>query len=212
MAARLLAATVIAAFPAGARRSAQDYPHKVVTVIVPYPAGGLGDILPRAMADALTQQMGVNFIVDNRPGATQIIAARLAASAKPDGATVFFGSVTALAINPSLKKVAALRPGEGFRADLALFLLAALASEASGRAADFFSECARPDTRPEPCSSAPTPVSSRFWASPARPAPPSPRRCRRSCMELLVVLKFRSSHPNVPQGVANFGMGPLAAV
>lgn len=94
--------------------SAQDYPHKVVTVIVPYPAGGLGDILPRAMADALTQQMGVNFIVDNRPGATQIIAARLAAGAKPDGATVFFGSVTALAINPSLKKSLPYDPVKDF--------------------------------------------------------------------------------------------------
>src|SRR4051812_28569256 len=92
-----IVAAILASFPV-APAPAQDYPHRVVTVIVPYPAGGLGDILPRAMADALTQQMGVNFIVDNRPGATQIIAARLAAGAKPDGATVFFGSVTALAI------------------------------------------------------------------------------------------------------------------
>ena len=96
--------------PAGA----QDFPHKVVTVIVPYPAGGLGDILPRAMADALTQQMGVNFIVDNKPGATQIIAARLAAAAKPDGATLFFGSVTSLAINPSLKRSLPYDPEKDF--------------------------------------------------------------------------------------------------
>ena len=93
---------------------AQDYPHKVVTMIVPYPAGGLGDILPRAMADTLTQQMGVNFIVDNKPGATQIIAARLAAGAKPDGATIFFGSVTSLAINPSLKKALPYDPVKDF--------------------------------------------------------------------------------------------------
>src|ERR1700749_4916631 len=97
-----LLAIVATALSAPVPASAQDYPHKVVTVIVPYPAGGLGDILPRAMADALTQQMGVNFIVDNRPGGKQLIPARLAAGAKPAGATVFFGSVTALAINPSL--------------------------------------------------------------------------------------------------------------
>ena len=76
------------------------FPHKVVTIIVPYPAGGLGDILPRAMAETLTQQTGPDFIVDNRPGATQIIAARLAAAAKPDGATIFFGSATA---SPSIR-------------------------------------------------------------------------------------------------------------
>jgi tripartite-type tricarboxylate transporter receptor subunit TctC len=82
--------------------SAQD--HRVVTIIVPYPAGGIGDILPRAMADVLAQQTGQSFVVDNKPGATQMIGARLAANAKPDGATIFFGSVTSLAINPSVKK------------------------------------------------------------------------------------------------------------
>jgi len=77
---------------------------RVVTMIVPYPAGGIGDILPRAMADVLGQQTGRSFVVDNKPGATQTIGARLAAGAKPDGATIFFGSVTSLAINPSVKK------------------------------------------------------------------------------------------------------------
>jgi tripartite-type tricarboxylate transporter receptor subunit TctC len=99
---------------AGGPAAAQSYPHKVVTVIVPYPAGGLGDILPRAMAETLTHQMGVNFIVDNRPGATQTIAARLAAAAKPDGATIFFGSVTALVINRSLKKSLPYDPVKDF--------------------------------------------------------------------------------------------------
>jgi tripartite-type tricarboxylate transporter receptor subunit TctC len=106
----------VVALAAGLCRPAatQGFPHKVVTVIVPYPAGGLGDILPRAMADTLTQQTGVSFIVDNRPGATQTIAARLAAAAKPDGATIFFGSATALAINPSLKKSLPYDPVKDF--------------------------------------------------------------------------------------------------
>lgn len=108
-----IALALAAALTAGTA-AAQDYPHKVVTMIVPYPAGGLGDILPRAMAETLTQQMGVSFIVDNRPGATQTIAARLAAAAKPDGATIFFGSVTALVINPSLKKSLPYDPVKDF--------------------------------------------------------------------------------------------------
>ena len=100
---RLLAAGGLWAVLAAAA-VAQDYPQRVVTIIVPYPAGGTGDILPRAMADVLAQQTGQNFIVDNKPGATQTIGARLAVSAKPDGYTIFFGSVTSLAINPSVKK------------------------------------------------------------------------------------------------------------
>jgi tripartite-type tricarboxylate transporter receptor subunit TctC len=89
---------LVALLPAAAQEP------RVVTIIVPYPAGGIGDILPRAMADVLGQQTGRSFVVDNKPGATQTIGARLAAAAKPDGATIFFGSVTSLAINPSVKK------------------------------------------------------------------------------------------------------------
>ena len=76
-----LAMTALAAV-FGAPTAAQD--HRVVTIIVPYPAGGIGDILPRAMADVLAQQTGQSFVVDNKPGATQMIGARLAANAKRD--------------------------------------------------------------------------------------------------------------------------------
>jgi tripartite-type tricarboxylate transporter receptor subunit TctC len=98
----LLALAALSAGGAASVAAAQD--PRVVTMIVPYPAGGLGDILPRAMADVLAQQTGRTFIVDNKPGATQMIGARLAAAAKPDGATIFFGSVTSLALNPSTRK------------------------------------------------------------------------------------------------------------
>jgi tripartite-type tricarboxylate transporter receptor subunit TctC len=77
---------------------------KIITIVVPYPAGGLGDILPRVMANVLAEQTGHTFIVDNKPGATQMIGTRAAARATPDGSTVLFGSVTSLAINPSLKR------------------------------------------------------------------------------------------------------------
>jgi tripartite-type tricarboxylate transporter receptor subunit TctC len=83
---------------------AADYPSHPVTIIVPYPAGGLGDILPRAMADVLQRQTGQTFIIDNKPGATQMLGTRIAARATPDGYTLLFGSVTSLAINPSMKK------------------------------------------------------------------------------------------------------------
>jgi len=96
----LAAALLPAALPA----SAETYPSRVVTIVDPYPAGGLGDILPRAMAQVLGEQTGQTFIVDNKPGATQSIGTRYAAHATPDGYTLLFGSVTSLALNPILKK------------------------------------------------------------------------------------------------------------
>ncbi len=84
--------------------NAQAYPVKPVRIIVPYPAGGLGDILPRALGAGLAEQLGQPFVAENRPGASQMIGAQLAAKSAPDGYTLFFGSVTSLAINVSAQK------------------------------------------------------------------------------------------------------------
>ena len=80
---------------------AQAYPQKPVRIISPYPPGGLGDLLPRAVAAGLTEHLGQQVIVENRPGASQIIGMQAAARSPPDGHTLVFGSVTSLAINPS---------------------------------------------------------------------------------------------------------------
>ena len=84
--------------------SAPTYPTRPVRIIVPYPPGGLGDIFPRALALGLAEELSQPVIVDNRPGASQIIGAQLAAKATPDGYTLFFASVTNLAINVSTQK------------------------------------------------------------------------------------------------------------
>jgi tripartite-type tricarboxylate transporter receptor subunit TctC len=82
----------------------QSYPTKPVRIISPYPPGGLGDLLPRAIAAGLTDSLGQQVIVENRPGASQIIGMQAAAKSPPDGYTLVFGSVTSLAINPSAHK------------------------------------------------------------------------------------------------------------
>ena len=82
---------------------AQGYPAKTVRVIVPYPPGGGNDIIARAVTDELTKRTGQQFFVDNRPGASTIIGAELAAKAPPDGYTLFVSSQTTLAIVPNLK-------------------------------------------------------------------------------------------------------------
>lgn len=103
-----VAATVCAAVscPAAAQKSdaARDFPSKPIRIIVPYPPGGLGDIFPRALGNSLADLVGQPVIVDNRPGASQMIGAQLAAKSPPDGYTLFFGSVTSLAINVTAQK------------------------------------------------------------------------------------------------------------
>jgi tripartite-type tricarboxylate transporter receptor subunit TctC len=83
---------------------AQTYPAKPVKIISPYSPGGLGDLLPRAVAAGLTETLGQQVIVDNRPGASQIIGMQAAARSPADGYTMVFGSVTSLAINPSVHR------------------------------------------------------------------------------------------------------------
>ncbi len=80
------------------------FPARPLRIIVPYPPGGLGDVFPRALATRLAERIAQPVIVDNRPGGSQIIGAQLAAKAAPDGYTLFFGSVTSLAINVSAQK------------------------------------------------------------------------------------------------------------
>jgi len=94
---------VLLASAASASVWAQGYPAKTVRVIVPYPPGGGNDIIARAVTDELTKRTGQQFFVDNRPGASTIIGAELAAKAPPDGYTLFVSSQTTLAIVPNLK-------------------------------------------------------------------------------------------------------------
>ena len=64
---------------------AQQYPSRVVTLIVPYPAGGPTDQLARVLAPALSEKLGQNFIVENVSGGGTTIATARVARATPDG-------------------------------------------------------------------------------------------------------------------------------
>lgn len=98
-AAALLAAGLGAAVPAGAQ---DNYPARVVTVVVPFAAGGTTDIFARFVADRLSQQLGQQFIIENRGGAGGNIGAAAVAKASPDGYTLVMGTVGTHAINSSL--------------------------------------------------------------------------------------------------------------
>lgn len=96
-----LSAAIVLAMPMA---QAQTYPNKPVRIISPYSPGGLGDLVPRAIATALAESMGQQFLVDNRPGASQAIGMQVAAKSPGDGYTMVYGSVTSLAINPAVTK------------------------------------------------------------------------------------------------------------
>lgn len=81
--------------------NAQPYPAKPVRVIVPYAAGGGVDILARILGGKLSEVLGAQFIVDNRPGAGTIIGTEMVAKAQPDGYTLLFTNA-ALAATPAL--------------------------------------------------------------------------------------------------------------
>lgn len=74
--------------------AAQDYPAKVVRIIVPFPAGGSTDILARMAAQKLNESRGQNFIVENRAGATGTIASAFVAKSPADGYTLIMHSVS----------------------------------------------------------------------------------------------------------------------
>ncbi|MBD9668502.1 tripartite tricarboxylate transporter substrate binding protein [Variovorax sp. VRV01] len=103
-AAMALSAMALAAAPALAQPRA-DYPHKPIVLVVPQPAGGAADQFARPFGQALSQRLGQPVVIDNRPGANGNIAAAYVARNQPaDGYTIFFGSVSTLAVNPHLYK------------------------------------------------------------------------------------------------------------
>lgn len=80
---------------------AQDFPSRLVRIVVPFPAGGGTDILARALANRFTEERKWQVIIENRPGAGANIGAELVARAAPDGYTLFMAS-TIHSINRSL--------------------------------------------------------------------------------------------------------------
>lgn len=83
-------------------------------IVVPFTPGGSTDILARALAPKLGPALGVNVIVDNRPGAGGSIGATEVARAEPDGNTVLMGHIGTLAVNPSMYPRLAYDPIKSF--------------------------------------------------------------------------------------------------
>jgi len=97
----ILAASLILLAP-GFALAQDDYPSKIIRIVVPYGAGGSTDVLTRIVAQKLTERLGKSVIVENRAGANGIIGADLVAKAAPDGYT-FLAASNGQVVNVVLK-------------------------------------------------------------------------------------------------------------
>ena len=81
---------------------AQGYPNRSIRLVVGFPPGGVSDVLSRAISARVSQNIGHQMVVDNRPGAGTTIASEFVAKSAPDGYTLYFCDATTHAINASL--------------------------------------------------------------------------------------------------------------
>ncbi|HEX3172544.1 MAG TPA: tripartite tricarboxylate transporter substrate binding protein, partial [Burkholderiales bacterium] len=100
----MVAAGVIAGGFATHAFAQTDYPNKSIRLVVGFTAGGISDVLARALGARLSAQVGQQVVVDNRAGAGTTIAAEIVAKSPPDGYTLFMQDMTTQAINASLYK------------------------------------------------------------------------------------------------------------
>lgn len=99
---RLVMIFLAALLQAGVAWSQGAYPNKPVKVIVAFPPGQATDQAARAIAQKLSESLGQQFYVENKPGAASIIGSEAAAKSPNDGYTLFMGSSGSLAVNPGM--------------------------------------------------------------------------------------------------------------
>lgn len=110
---RILMAGIGAMLAVGSAQAA-DWPQRPVTVVVPQAAGNSPDVLCRIIMDKLSRSLGQQFIVENRPGAANVVGTQSAARAKADGYTFLFATSAALVTNPYTIKTLSYDPIKDF--------------------------------------------------------------------------------------------------
>ncbi|HEY5964356.1 MAG TPA: tripartite tricarboxylate transporter substrate binding protein [Xanthobacteraceae bacterium] len=107
-----LAAALLLAFAAPS--SAQSYPNRPITLIVPFAPGGPADVLGRLVGQKMSEDLGQQVVIDNRSGANTIVGAQFVARAQPDGYTILLAIDGTLVMNPFLYAKLAYDPFRDF--------------------------------------------------------------------------------------------------
>ncbi len=94
--------------------SAQEFPSRIVRIVVAFPAGGPTDFVARLLADKLKSMLGQAVVVENKPGANGAIGAEYVARGEPDGHLLFLTTVGAVAVTPHLAAKLAYDPVKDF--------------------------------------------------------------------------------------------------
>ena len=98
----ILTALLTGAALAPSTMLAQVFPNRAITLIVPFPPGGVTDPFARYVGPKVTESIGQQIVIENKPGAAGIIAAELVKNAAPDGYTLLMGHGGTHAVNSSL--------------------------------------------------------------------------------------------------------------
>ena len=112
---------------------AQTYPSRTVHLVVPYAAGGTGDIVARVIADKLAPALGQSVVVENRPGASGALGTKSVVGAAPDGHTLLVGQTGEIAVNQHWSKALGYDPEKDL-APVALATIVPLALVVPGKA------------------------------------------------------------------------------
>ena len=120
---RLVSIAVVSLFVLTAQGMAETYPDRVVRIVNPYPPGGSVDVMARILAQKLTDNLGQQFIVENRSGGGGNTGSDYVAKADPDGYTLLFTAPGPLTVNQTLYNKLTFDPAKDF-APIALFATA----------------------------------------------------------------------------------------
>jgi tripartite-type tricarboxylate transporter receptor subunit TctC len=110
----MLAALIVVAVAGALRAEAQNYPERMIRIVVPFTAGGPVDIVARLVAQRMALSLKQNVIVENRVGGGGVIGAKAVANAEPDGYTLLAGNVSTLAVLPAVTRNRDYDPARNF--------------------------------------------------------------------------------------------------
>src|SRR6201996_3995667 len=98
--------TAVSLLLSAASAGAQNFPDRPIRLIVPFPAGGPSDIIARVIGQRMSEIAKQPVLIDNRGGQGGVLGTDVLAKAKPDGYTISISSAGALAISPTMEKIA----------------------------------------------------------------------------------------------------------